>query len=261
MYSAGEEIIFLVFISLFVLIMITFIIVILFYFEKKQRAFTHTIIAVKADYEMELYRTKLEIKEQTSQYISMDIHDNVGQSLSLAKMILSTLEPNENYEIKEGISETAELLEFALDNLRHIGRTLNSEIVKKGGLKNSIELQVAYIQRRGKINIQLHVNGKQIGLEETKEIFLYRIVQEAINNILRHANATSVNIYLVYSTDSLKLQIEDNGKGFDLNAQISAPNQFNGIYNMQNRAKLIGAEFIIESTVGRGTNIIIISPY
>ncbi len=224
MYSTGLEILFLIFISLFILVMITFIIIILFFIQKKQKAFTHDMIAVKADYEMELYKTKLEIQEQTSQYISMEIHDNVGQSLSLAKMILNTLDPHENYETKEGINETSELLELALDNLRHIGGTLNSEIIKKGGLIKSIEMQVGYIQRRGKINTQLHVNGKHFGLEETKEVFLFRIVQEAINNIIRHANATTINIFLNYSKNSLKLQIEDNGKGFNLNEQISGPN-------------------------------------
>ena len=240
--------------------MIAFIIKILFFIQKKQKEFTLDMIAVKANHEMELFKTKLEIHEQISQEISMEIHDNVGQSISLAKMILNTLETHENYETKEGINETSELLGLALDNLRYIGRKLSSEIVKKGGLIKSIEMQVGYLYRGGKLNAQLHVNGEPFTLEESKEVFLFRIVQEAVNNIVRHANATVVSICLNYSKNALKLQIKDNGKGFSLNDQVSGLNHIGGIYNMQNRAKQIGAEIQIDSTIGNGTTIIVTTP-
>ncbi len=259
--SKSEAIAVFCFITLFILVVVSFIIVILFFIKKKQKGFALDLIAIKVEHEMELYKTKLEIQEQNSLEISREIHDNVGQSISLAKMILNTLDTHENYESKVCISETSELLELALDNLRYIGRKLNSEIIKKGGLKKSIEMQLGYLRRGGKLNTQLHVNGEYVTLDETKEVFLFRIVQESINNIIRHANATSITICLSYSKNSLKLQIEDNGKGFNLNDQISGPNHVGGIYNMQNRAKQIGAEILIDSTIGNGTTIIVTTPF
>ena len=121
-------------------------------------------------------------------------------------------------------------------------------------------MQVGYLQRGGKFNIQLHVDGEFVMLDETKEVFLFRIVQESMNNIIRHANAAEINISLSYSKIALKLQIKDNGKGFDLNEKISGPNHINGIYNMKNRAKMIGAEIQIESKIGSGTTIIVTTP-
>jgi two-component system NarL family sensor kinase len=259
--SKSEAIAVFSFITLFILVVVSFIIIILFFIKKKQKGFALDMIAVKMEHERELYKTKLEIQEQISQEISREIHDNVGQSISLAKMILNTLDTHENYETKEGINETSELLELTLDNLRHIGRKLNSEIIKNGGLKKSIEMQVGYLRRGGKLNTQLHVNGDPITLDETKEVFLFRIVQEAVNNIIRHANATAITICLNYSKNSLKLQIEDNGKGFNINDQFSGPHHIGGIYNMQNRAKQIGAEIHIDSTIGNGTKIIVTTPF
>jgi hypothetical protein len=241
--------------------MITFIIIILFFIQKKHKGYTLNMIAVKANHERELYKTKLEIQEQTFQEISREIHDNVGQSISLAKLGLSTLDLEGNHETKGGILEISEILEIALDDLRNMCRTLNSEIIKKGGLKKSIEAQVGYIKRGGKFNIQLHVDGEHVALDETKEIVLFRITQEAINNIIRHASATDISISLHYSKNKLILQIQDNGKGFNLKEQISGPNHVSGIYNMQNRANLIGAEILINSVIDSGTSIIVTTPY
>jgi len=260
-YSQTEAIVLLVFMTGFILVMITFIIIILFFVQKKQKIFNNDLLTVRANYDRELYKAQLEIQEQTFQEIAREIHDNVGQILSLAKLGLGTLDLDRKDEAKESIIEISDILEKALDDLRHLSRTMNAEIIKKGGLKKSIEMQVGYIQRGGKFNIQLHVKGDHVFLNETKEIILFRIVQEAVNNIIRHAIATDICIILNYSTEFLKLQIQDNGKGFSLNEQIEGPNHISGIYNMQQRAKLIEAGFEITSEIGNGTCINVTTPY
>ena len=122
-------------------------------------------------------------------------------------------------------------------------------------------MQVGYIQRGGKFNIQFNNNGENVSLGETKEIILFRIVQEAVNNIIRHSKATDICISLCYSKDFVKLQVQDNGKGFSLNEKFSEPGHLNGIYNMQYRARLINAEFQMDSQVGSGTSITVKTPY
>jgi two-component system, NarL family, sensor kinase len=245
----------------FILVMVSFIIIILFFIQKKQKGFTSDLREAKANYDKELYKAQLEIQEQTFQEISREIHDNVGQILSLAKLGLGTLDLERKEEAKESIVEISDILEKALEDLRHMSRTMNAEIIKKGGLKKSIEMQVGFMQRGGRFNIHLNMNGEYVSLTETKEIILFRIVQEAVNNIIRHATATDICISLCYSRDFLKLMIQDNGKGFNLNDQISGPNHVSGIYNMQHRAKLIEAEFEIESQPGNGTRITVTTPY
>jgi len=251
----------LIFMIAFILVMISFIIIILFSAKKKQKSFTDDLITVKSNYERELYKTQLEIQEQTFQEISREIHDNVGQILSLAKLGLGTLDLERKEEAKDSIMEISDILEKALDDLRHMSRVMNSEIINKGGLIKSIEMQVGYIQRGGKFNIHLNINGEPIRLDETKEIILFRIVQEAVNNIIRHSTATDISISLYYTRDFLRLNVQDNGKGFSLNEKISGLNQVNGIHNMQHRAKLINAEFQMDSEIGNGTTITVTSPF
>jgi signal transduction histidine kinase len=241
--------------------MITFIIIILFFVQKKQKKFEQDLFTVRANYEKELYKAQLEIQEQTFQEIAREIHDNVGQILSLAKLGLGTLDLDRRDEAKESIAEISDIIEKALDDLRHMSRTMNAETIKKGGLKNSIEMQVGFLQRGGKFNIHFNIIGELVSLNETKEIILFRILQEAVNNIIRHSAANDIYITLSYSQEHMKLQIDDNGRGFSLQDQISGSARINGIYNMQHRAKLIEAEFEIDSTIGNGTKITVTTPY
>jgi signal transduction histidine kinase len=261
MQHSGYAILFLVLMSIFVLTMVGFIITILFFVQKKQKGFTDDLMTIKANYDRELYKAQLEIQEQTFQDIAREIHDNVGQVLSLAKLGLSTLDLDRKDDAKESISEITDILEKALEDLRHMSRSLNADIIRKGGLKNSIDKQVGFLQRGGKFNIQYQVTGESIFLHETKEIILFRILQEAVNNILRHSSATEILINLSYQKDFLTLQIEDNGKGFSMDDQILNTGQINGIYNMQHRAKLIKADLKIDSEVSKGTRITVKTPY
>jgi two-component system, NarL family, sensor kinase len=238
-----------------------FIITILFFVQKKQKGFTDDLVTIKANYDRELYKAQLEIQEQTFQDIAREIHDNVGQVLSLAKLGLGTLDLDRKDDAKESISEITDILEKALEDLRHMSRSLNADIIRKGGLKKSIDNQVGFLQRGGKFNIQYYVTGESIFLHETKEIILFRILQEAVNNILRHSSATEILINLSYQKDFLILQIEDNGKGFNLDNQNLNTGQMNGIYNMQHRAKLIKADLKIDSEVSKGTRITVNTPY
>jgi two-component system, NarL family, sensor kinase len=254
-------IVFLIVVITFILVMIFFIIFILFFVQKKQQRFINDLIAIKANYEKELYKAQLEIQEQTFQEIAREIHDNVGQILSLAKLGLGTLDLERKDEATEGILEISDILEKALDDLRHLSRTLNTEIIKKGGLIKSIEMQVGFLQRGGKFKIRFEVTGEPFILDENKEIILFRILQEAVNNILRHSKATDICISLCNFKDFVKLQIQDNGRGFNLDEQLLVPGKINGIHNMQYRAKLIDAKFEYDSKIGSGTKITVTTPY
>jgi len=260
-YSKPEAIVFLISMTFFIVVMITFIIIILFFVQKKQRGFNNDLLEIKANYDLELYRTQSEIQEQTLLEIAGELHDNVGQNLSLAKLSLSTLDLDKKDEAKESISEISDIMDIALHNLRLLTRCMNTEIIRNGGLIKSINMQVDLIQRAGKFSARLIVTGEPNLLPDTKEIFLFRIVQEAINNIIRHSNASEIWISLEYAKNFLVLQVRDNGSGFILDEKISGPDPVSGIYNMQRRAKIIEAEFELDSQVGKGTCIKVITPF
>jgi len=259
--SKIEAITSLIVITVFIFVMITFIIKILFFAQKKEEKYTLDLLAVKANYDRELFKAQLEIQEQTSLENSREIHDNVGQTLTLAKLRVEALDPDGKIGEKASVLEISDYIEKALDDLRHISRMMNPDIIKNRGLQKSIEMQVAFLQRGGKYNIHMDVNGELVSFDKTKEIILFRIVQEAINNIIRHSTATDILLSLTYEKEFLKLFIRDNGKGFDTSDESMGPGNISGIYNMQQRAKLVGAEFQLDSKIGCGTDITVTTPY
>ena len=250
------EIIFIIsIISLFILIMVTFIVIILFFIKKKQKGFTSDLNAVKVNYEKELYKAQLEIQEQTFGEISREIHDNVGQVISMAKLGINNINFGNIKEAKQDADGISVMLDKALEDLRHMSRSMNSELIKKRGLLKSIEMQVEFLQRNAGFKTNLLVSGIPKRLSETKEIILFRILQEAVNNILRHASAGKVDISLEYDQLALKLSIRDYGKGFLVAEQSADSNHSNGLSNMQYRARLIDADFKITSELNRGSMI------
>ncbi len=259
--TKSEVIVLLIFMTIFILMMVAFIIRILFFAQKKQRGFNNDLLELKANYDLELYRAQSEIQEQTSLEIARELHDNVGQNLSLAKLSLSTLDLDNKDEANASLTEITDIIDIALYNLRLLTRCMNTDVVRKGGLIKSINMQVDLIQRGGKFNARLGVTGEPKVLPDTKEVFLFRIVQEAINNIIRHSKATEICISLDYSKNFLILEVQDNGSGFILDEKISGPELVSGLYNMQRRAKIIEAEFEINSQVGKGTCIKVTTPY
>jgi two-component system, NarL family, sensor kinase len=253
--SRAEVIFILSIISLFIVIMVTFIIIILFFMKKKQKGFTSDLNAVKENYEKELYKAQMEIQEQTFSEISREIHDNVGQLLAMAKLGISGLNFRVENEAIKGASEISGILDKALEDLRHMSRAMNAEFIKKRGLQKSIEMQVEFLQRTGIFKTRFQVNGTHHQISATKEIILFRILQEAVNNIIRHSRATEIDISLVYHAGFLSLTIADNGRGFPLKDDSSGNNFHNGITNMEHRARLIGADFSLTSEPDKGTTI------
>ena len=259
--TGSATIVFLVFMIVFIIVMLTFIIKILFLVQKKQNGHAQKLLVVKSNYEMELSKAKMEIQEQIFKQISIEIHDNACQIVALARLGLGTLNLGNKEEAKDSILEISDILEKALDELRHLSRSINGDVILNGGLAKSIEAQVGYIRKGGKYDIQLEIVGESTIIHDKKEIILFRIVQEALNNIIKHATASDICISLQYTRQFLKLQIRDNGKGFDLNEQYSGTKSPNGIHNMQQRAKLIDSEFTINSQPNKGTQITITTPY
>src|SRR5450631_4573768 len=143
--NSSEAIVFLVFMTIFIVAMISFIIIILFFIQKKQKGFTDDLLSAKANYDRELFKAQLEIQEQTSLENAREIHDNVGQTLTLAKLRVETLDPDGKIAEKASILEVSDYIEKALDDLRHISRMMNPDIIKNRGLQKSIEMQVAFL--------------------------------------------------------------------------------------------------------------------
>ncbi|MBS1599590.1 MAG: sensor histidine kinase [Bacteroidetes bacterium] len=254
-------ILFLVVVIFLVLVLLGFIITILFLHQRKRRRFAKELEKIKANYEKELFKAQLEMQEETFQYISREIHDNVGQFLSLAKLNLNTLDFEDIDLTLELINHSSDLLTRALEDLRDLSKSLSSDIIKNGGLQKAIELQVSQLQKTGKFRVIYDIKGNYQFLNEQNEIILFRILQEAVNNIIRHSCAREIIILLSCIENNVKMYIQDNGKGFDIDFLSNRKNHpAGGINNMQKRARLINADLDIKSDPGKGTRITVTTP-
>jgi signal transduction histidine kinase len=216
---------------------------------------------MKLSFEQTLLQTQLEIQEQTLKTISQEIHDNIGQVLSLAKLNLNTMEIDKKEELQEKITDSKKLVSKAIQDLRDLSKSMNTDNIEAIGLIRAVEYELEMMRKTG-YKTELNVNGTTIRLEPQKELILFRIIQEILNNIIKHAEASNVAVDFVYDSSEIKISVKDNGKGFDLAPlNESGNNAFGlGIRNMYNRARLIHAEFAMSSTTNEGTTVTMTVP-
>lgn len=244
--------------ALFLLIFTLFI---LFYYrvQVKKNEFMHKEEQMRFHYQEQLLQTQLEIQEQTLKTISQEIHDNIGQALTLAKLNLSTMPPSEDKKLQQKVLNSKELIGKAIGDLRDLSHSLDTDYVQEMGFQRAIEYELERIQKSGLVDTVMEVQGTPYRLGKQKELILFRIIQEAFNNILKHADAKSIKVEINYLPVALELAITDDGKGMDL-TQLPANNAGLGTRNMQSRAQLIGAGFDLTSYPGKGTSINIFLP-
>jgi two-component system, NarL family, sensor kinase len=225
----------------------TFIIYFIVIYRKKQRAFEWE----RETFKQALLKAEVEIKEQTLADISRELHDNLGQIASLIKINLAMVSPGLSDDDKQKILESQELLKQLIRDIKSLSVSLKGENLERFGLLGMIEKD---IERYGKISgMRLYLEaGRELPkFEPSIEIFLYRMSQEIFNNILKHSNATLVNVSMSQADNWFRLTITDNGKGFDTKAE----HQGAGLVNLGERCAVIGARLDIKSLPGQGTTV------
>ena len=235
---------------------ITFFVII---YQRRQLNYKKTTEQLKVSFQQTLLQTQLEIQEQTFKNISQEIHDNIGQVLSLVKLNINTMDCNKPAALNEKISDSKQLISKAIQDLRDLSKSINTDYVTEMGLTRSVEYELEMLQRTGSYKIQFNTTGKPYRLDPQQELIFFRIVQEALHNIIRHAKATAINVELIFEPEIFTLKITDNGVGFD-SSQL-AINNYNGpglgIRNMHNRANMVNTDFKLMSYVEKGTTIIL----
>jgi signal transduction histidine kinase len=206
---------------------------------------------LKAQYERTLFQSQLEIQEQTFRNISQEIHDNIGQVLSLAKLNLNTIP---QIESSDKIALTEELLGKAINDLRDLSKSLHPEKIVDIGLINAIRNELVVMQKASKLSAELITNDEELKLRNEKCIIVFRMMQEILHNILKHAKAKNVKVKMHVNDNNITIEIIDDGKGFDM-ANLKSAETGIGLKSIQQRCALINASFNIDSTPGAGTSI------
>ena len=200
-------------------------------------------------------------QEEERKRIAGELHDGLGGLLSTVKVNLDNVK-NTYVPTKENDSKllikSISLVDEVCSDLRTISHNMMPGVLVKLGLVAAVN---DFVDKVGESNA-FNINFETVGLEErmdgTIEIVLYRVIQEAINNIIKHADAKSVNIQIVMHENNLTVMIEDDGKGFDIK-NIREQNGI-GLKNIESRVKYLNGSVVFDSTPGRGANVIIEIP-
>jgi two-component system, NarL family, sensor kinase len=234
----------------------------LYLYKKRQIAYQENLNSLKLDFEKNLLKTQIEIQEQTFQNISREIHDNINLSLSLTKLNLTTLDWHDIKSTRESINSSLAILSSTITDLNNLSKSINTEMIKELGLIKTIANEIERIRNMAHLHIGYKVKGEPIFMDSEKELVIFRIIQEAFNNIIKHSKASKILLELNYSSHFLDVMIQDNGVGFNKNEVCSKKEERHaGLNNMNTRAKLFGGNFILESQPERGTQILISIPY
>ncbi len=224
----------------------------------KQRAKQEAELSAQKDIRA---RAIIEAEEKERVRIAKDLHDGIGQLLSAAKMNLSSIEST--IGIKGPVQESAfknalDLLDESVKEVRAVSHNMMPNTLIKLGLASAVKEFITKIQNMPDLKVSLEIIGMNERLEQEKESILYRVIQEIVSNIIKHAKASELVLQLIRHEKELTVSVEDNGVGFD----TSKINDFDGIglKNIISRVEFLNGTVHFDSTVGKGTNISIDIP-
>jgi len=194
-------------------------------------------------------------QEQERQRLARDLHDGLGQRILAVKMQLERAE-NASPELKQKLMADARMLLSTISKeVVDMSENLMPHVLTEFGLISAIENLCDEVKTIRGINISFNVNEIPSDCRADVKIYLYRIIQEALNNIVKHSEAKNVDISFTYKDRSVELIIADDGKGFDVD---NIRQGSNGIYNMRDRVEILGGTFNIRSAPNKGTTIAVL---
>jgi len=241
-----------VFICSLIFIFLTISIVfVVFKYQRKRRLHKINILDLKSEHENEILKAQIKVQEQTFQHIANEIHDNIGQKLSFAKLQLNVMQDFYNKHQQEIIQEITGVITESLSDLRNLSSSLSLDFIANNGFIKAVENEIEKLNKSGLYQFKLIVQGDSRFLDIDKELMLFRIVQESLNNVVKHAKAEQILIKLHYTTNNLLVSIKDDGIGFDVKKKSNG----SGLSNISKRAQSIGGFATINSSKLTGTTV------
>jgi len=219
---------------------------------KKQLELNET----KAKQQKEILQNTISAQEKERKRIAQDLHDEVGAMLSVVKLNVGRIEKkSEEPAAKELATETKTYLDEVITQVRRISRSLSPPSLEKLGLYYALEELANWVNKADQLKIVCWKSGDQFRFENKKELAVFRIVQELLNNAIKHSEATVIYINARFSPNqNLMISVTDNGKGFKLEDKM---NSGLGLKNLESRRQIMNAKFKLKSTPGKGTTAII----
>ena len=224
-------------------IMFAFFLILVFIYQKKRR-----------QKEQELFESIISTEEKERIRIAKELHDSVGASLSAVKLHFGAIMPGiENVEKAERI---AKMLSDACDEVRIISHQMMPKAIQSEGFFKALDLFLHPFKQLEQVNVEYILLGEPREIvDQSKSVMLFRVIQELVNNALKHASAANITIQITVQPETLLVLVEDDGIGFDSN--LETQNYGLGLSNIRNRVNYLKGNLNIESEPGKGTTVLI----
>ncbi|MGC4234999.1 MAG: ATP-binding protein [Niabella sp.] len=253
MQKLSNDIVIILSASVFLLLITLFIVVLLMAYKRRDYKHLKEKRLLEEDFNNQLLRSQIEVQEQTFSQIGKELHDNVGQLLSTSRMLIGLAERSLRKPPDTLITANATLGK-AINEIRNLSKSLDKEWLSQLNLLENLKTEVMRINGSGVINAALHIQYEP-SLPSSKRIILFRIIQEAIQNALKHSGCSNLGISIIKKKENVEINIFDDGTG--MKPEIMKKGM--GLANMLYRAKLLGGHIVYKSS-DKGTRVIIFIP-
>ncbi len=240
-----EYIISIIIFNLFFIFFIVAIFIFVRQYRIKKKEHNTMLYNQQIEHQKELLSTQIEIQYQTMQHIGREIHDNIGQKLTLASLYTQQLAyENKAPLINESIDNISKIINSSLSELRQLSKSLTDNKIENLSVVDLLFEEVNKVNELQKCELTFNKIANQIAIPYQTKSILVRISQEFIQNSIKHANCSSILLDLYGTTSNLKLTLKDNGNGFNTNNKTGTGI---GLNNMKKRTEMIGGTFNLES--------------
>jgi signal transduction histidine kinase len=204
----------------------------------------------------------LDVQETERRTISRELHDELGQALTAVKLNLQGIRRASGAAIGGALDDSIEIVERAITSARDLSLQLRPSLLDDLGLAAALRWYADRVARRSELEAQVTAQLPETRLPSALETACFRIAQEAVTNVARHAHATRFTVNLRQEAGALLLTVSDDGRGFDVAAVMRTPadGRSLGLVGMAERANLAGGELVIDSSPQRGTTVVVRVP-
>lgn len=210
---------------------------------------------VKQKQQEEMLRNTVLAQENERKRIAQDLHDEVGAMLSVVKLNVGRIERKADEEKTKALAgDTKEYLDEVITQVRRISRALLPPSLEKLGLYFALEELAQWVNKADELQIVCWKCGEQFRFDSKKELGIFRVVQELLNNAIKHAKASEIDLKARFGNNGIAIVVSDNGEGFNLEEMVRTGL---GLKNLESRSEMVGARFKMKSVIGKGTTAII----
>jgi signal transduction histidine kinase len=221
-------------------------------YQRKRMFQILEISKLKTDFEQVLMTSQIEIQENTLRDISQELHDNISQQLGLVKLQLSQIQHQGEVA---GINDTKAVVSRTIEDLRNLSHSMHPDRIASFSLRENLLFDLEKIKKLGNLTVEENLEPDAENLGKDKKVIIYRIVQELLNNFLKHSEASFLGIMVSYTATTINLLIEDNGRGMEAGHHAGI-----GLMSIKNRLGLLKGIMVMENKTEKGLKITIEVP-